>query len=140
MTIWTDFLDQIVDGTATPPPMVVSLKLPQIDGWAPNSVWGDWPLDKDVYHAGGSVFGGYLGQVTEAVRRHDLCGLFGLHLGGNRLRVLRHPLRHRRGGEVLAGCRRAQHVSLGEDPGEPTAFQDDGRAEASFHHRLCGRQ
>lgn len=66
MTIWTDFLDQIVAGTATPPPMVVSLKLPQIDGWAPNSVWGDWPLDKEVYHAGGSVFGGYLAALADS--------------------------------------------------------------------------
>ena len=66
MTVWTDWLDQIVAGTADPPPMVVALKLPQIDGYAPGSVWGDWRLDKDMYHAAGSVFGGYLAALADS--------------------------------------------------------------------------
>ena len=66
MTLWTTFLDEIVAGTATPPPMVVSLKLPQISGWASGSVWGDWPLDKEMFHAGGSVFGGYLAALADS--------------------------------------------------------------------------
>ena len=66
MGFWTDQLEQIVAGTGTPPPMVSALKLPRIDGWAPGSVWGDWPLDKDMYHAAGSVFGGYLAALADS--------------------------------------------------------------------------
>jgi len=66
MTFWGDMLDTIVAGTGEPPPMVVALKLPTIQGWAPGSVWGDWPLNKDMYHAAGSVFGGYLGALADS--------------------------------------------------------------------------
>jgi uncharacterized protein (TIGR00369 family) len=59
-------LDAIVAGTGEPPPMVVALKLPTIQGWEPGSVWGDWPLNKEMYHAAGSVFGGYLAALADS--------------------------------------------------------------------------
>lgn len=66
MSFWGDVLDTIVAGTGVPPPMVAALKLPRIEGWEPGSVWGDWPLDKDMYHAAGSVFGGYLAALADS--------------------------------------------------------------------------
>ena len=66
MSFWSDFLDNVVSGTGTPPPMVVALRLPRIAGWEPGRVWGDWPLDKDMFHAGGSVFGGYLAALADS--------------------------------------------------------------------------
>ena len=59
-------LDAIVAGTGEPPPMVVALKLPTIQGWEPGSVWGDWTLNKEMYHAAGSVFGGYLAALADS--------------------------------------------------------------------------
>ena len=66
MKFWTDQLDQIIAGTATPPPMVLALRLPRLEGWTSGSVWGDWPLDKEMFHAAGSVFGGYLGALADS--------------------------------------------------------------------------
>ncbi|HLW16644.1 MAG TPA: PaaI family thioesterase [Actinomycetota bacterium] len=66
MSFWGDMLDAIVAGTGEPPPMVVALKLPTIQGWEPGSVWGDWPLNKEMYHAAGSVFGGYLAALADS--------------------------------------------------------------------------
>lgn len=66
MTFWSDTLDSIVAGTNEPPPMVGALKLPTIEGWAPGSVWGDWALNTEMYHAMGSVFGGYLAALADS--------------------------------------------------------------------------
>jgi len=66
MSFWTEFLDNVVAGVGTPPPMVLALKLPRIAGWEPGRVWGDWELDKDMFHAGGSVFGGYLAALADS--------------------------------------------------------------------------
>jgi len=66
MSFWAKRLDDIVEGTATPPPMVMAMRLPRIRGWEPGRVWGDWPLDKDMFHAGGSVFGGYLVALADS--------------------------------------------------------------------------
>ncbi len=66
MSFWGDVLDTIVAGTGEPPPMVVALKLPTIQGWEPGSVWGEWRLNKEMYHAAGSVFGGYLAALADS--------------------------------------------------------------------------
>jgi len=47
MSFWTEFLDNVVAGVGTPPPMVLA-------------------LDKDMFHAGGSVFGGYLAALADS--------------------------------------------------------------------------
>ncbi|HEX9713440.1 MAG TPA: PaaI family thioesterase [Actinomycetota bacterium] len=66
MTIASTILDQIVDGTGEPPPMVTTLKLPPIEGWEPGRVWGTWTVDPAFFHAMGAVFGGYLAALADS--------------------------------------------------------------------------
>jgi uncharacterized protein (TIGR00369 family) len=66
MTFASDYMDQIVKGTAEPPPMVTTLKLPPIEGWEPGRVWGTWDVDPAVFHAMGAVFGGYLAALADS--------------------------------------------------------------------------
>lgn len=58
-------LDRIVAGEANPPAVVEALRLPSIDGWADDRVWGTWDVDPLVVGPGG-VFGGYLAAVADS--------------------------------------------------------------------------
>lgn len=69
-TVWTKILDAIVArdvGAAQPPPFVFALRMPPIDGWQPGHVWGAWEVDRDMFHAAGAVFGGYLAAIADSV-------------------------------------------------------------------------
>lgn len=77
MTQWTKLLDDIVAGTATPPPMVGALRLPPIEGWGPGHVWGSWKVDHEMFHAGGAVFGGYLAALADSVVGLAMASLLG---------------------------------------------------------------
>ena len=63
---WAGWLDSIVSGTATPPPVVTTLRMPAIEGWEKGRVWGEWKVDPDVLNAAGSVFGGYYGVLADS--------------------------------------------------------------------------
>ncbi len=66
MTKWTERLDKIADGTAeSKAPAVDTLKLPQLSGWLPGRVWLQWKVDPNVFHGGGTVFGGYLAALGD---------------------------------------------------------------------------
>lgn len=58
-------LDRIVAGRASPPAVVESLRLPVIDGWSADRVWGTWDVDPLVVGPAG-VFGGYLAAVADS--------------------------------------------------------------------------
>ena len=66
MPRWSEFLDGIVAGTNTPPPVVGALRLPGIEGWERGRVWGQWKVDPDMMNAAGTLFGGYLGVLADS--------------------------------------------------------------------------
>ena len=66
MTIWAKVLDDIVAGTSEPPPCVVTMRLPGIEGWEPGRVWGAWKVDPDFFHGMGATFGGYLAALADS--------------------------------------------------------------------------
>ena len=66
MPNWAQFLDGIVTGTNTPPPVVTALRLPAIEGWERGRVWGQWKVDPDMMNAAGTLFGGYLGVLADS--------------------------------------------------------------------------
>jgi uncharacterized protein (TIGR00369 family) len=59
-------LDAIVAGEGEPPPMVRTLRLPAIQGWEPGHVWGEYKVDPEMFHAAGSLFGGYLAALADS--------------------------------------------------------------------------
>ncbi len=66
MTKWTERLDRIADGTVeSKAPAVDTLKLPKLRGWLPGRVWLQWKVDPNVFHGGGTVFGGYLAALGD---------------------------------------------------------------------------
>ena len=67
MTYWADRLDQLVAGTASKPPCVETLGLPQLKGWLPGRVWTQWTVDPKLFHGGDAVFGGYLASLADQV-------------------------------------------------------------------------
>lgn len=40
--------------------------MPRIKGWQRGRVWSQWPVDPDVFHARGAVFGGYLAAIADS--------------------------------------------------------------------------
>jgi uncharacterized protein (TIGR00369 family) len=69
-TIWTTLLDAVVArdfSRGPPPPAVVTLRLPPIDGWQAQHVWGVWEVDPDMFQGTGVVFGGYLAAMADSV-------------------------------------------------------------------------
>jgi uncharacterized protein (TIGR00369 family) len=63
---WRAILDSIVDGTGEPPPAVVSLRLPGMDGWDKGRVWGEWKVDPEMLTGVGTVFGGYIAALADS--------------------------------------------------------------------------
>lgn len=63
---WAELLDGIVARAGEPPPFVTALRLPGIDGWEPGRVWGTWPVDPELFHLGGALFGGYLAVLADS--------------------------------------------------------------------------
>lgn len=67
MTWATDRLDAVKAGTATPPPIVQTLKLGLIDDWGEGWVRKSWSPSADLATADGSLFGGYLAALADQV-------------------------------------------------------------------------
>jgi uncharacterized protein (TIGR00369 family) len=67
MTWATDRLDALKAGTATPPPIVETLKLGLIDDWGPGWVRKSWRPAPELATADGSLFGGYLAALADQV-------------------------------------------------------------------------
>jgi len=67
MTWATDRLDALKAGTATPPPIVQTLKLGLIDDWGEGWVRKSWRPSPDLATADGSLFGGYLAALADQV-------------------------------------------------------------------------
>ena len=66
MTVWSERLNQIADGTVeSKAPAVDTLNLPRLSGWLPGRAWLDWKVDPKVFHGGGAVFGGYLAALAD---------------------------------------------------------------------------
>lgn len=66
MIPFAELLDSIVQGTATPPPCIRTLRVPRIEGWEPGRVWAKWTPDPDFFHELGAVFGGYLAALADS--------------------------------------------------------------------------
>jgi uncharacterized protein (TIGR00369 family) len=69
-TVWTRLLDAIVArdlSAGPPPPAVVTMRLPPIDGWQAEHVWGVWEVDPAMFQGTGVVFGGYLAALADSV-------------------------------------------------------------------------
>jgi uncharacterized protein (TIGR00369 family) len=67
MTWATDRLDALKAGTATPPPIVQTLKLGLIDDWGEGWVRKSWSPSPELATADGSLFGGYLAALADQV-------------------------------------------------------------------------
>ncbi|WP_343699513.1 PaaI family thioesterase [Caulobacter sp.] len=67
MTWATDRLDALKAGTATPPPIVETLKLGLIDDWGDGWVRKSWRPTPELATADGSLFGGYLDALADQV-------------------------------------------------------------------------
>ncbi|WP_419253541.1 PaaI family thioesterase [Caulobacter sp. ErkDOM-YI] len=67
MTWATDRLNALKAGTATPPPIVQTLKLGLIDDWGQGWVRKSWRPSADLATADGSLFGGYLAALADQV-------------------------------------------------------------------------
>lgn len=67
MTWATDRLDALKAGTATPPPIVETLKLGLIDDWGEGWVRKSWRPLPELATADGSLFGGYLAALADQV-------------------------------------------------------------------------
>lgn len=67
MTWATDRLDTLKAGTATPPPVVQTLKLGLIDDWGEGWVRKSWSLAPELATTDGSLFGGYLAALADQV-------------------------------------------------------------------------
>lgn len=66
MGMWAEMLDAVVARSGPPPPFVTALRIPPIDGWEPGRVWGQWEVDKEMHHAAGAVFGGYIAALADS--------------------------------------------------------------------------
>ena len=67
MTWATDRLDALKAGTATPPPIVETLRLGLIDDWGEGWVRKSWRPTPELATADGSLFGGYLAALADQV-------------------------------------------------------------------------
>lgn len=67
MTWATDRLDALKAGTASPPPIVETLRLGLIDDWGPGWVRKSWRPTPELATADGSLFGGYLAALADQV-------------------------------------------------------------------------
>ncbi len=67
MTWATERLDALKAGTATPPPIVQTLKLGLIDDWGEGWVRKSWSPSPELTTADGSLFGGYLAALADQV-------------------------------------------------------------------------
>jgi uncharacterized protein (TIGR00369 family) len=67
MTWATDRLDALKAGTATPPPIVQTLKLGLIDDWGEGWVRKSWHPAPELLTVDGSLFGGYLAALADQV-------------------------------------------------------------------------
>lgn len=67
MTWATDRLDALIAGTATPPPVVQTLRLGLIDDWGEGWVRKSWRPVAELASADGSLFGGYLAALADQV-------------------------------------------------------------------------
>lgn len=65
MTWATERLDALKAGTATPPPIVETLKLGLIDDWGEGWVKKSWAPSPELATADGSLFGGYLAALAD---------------------------------------------------------------------------
>jgi uncharacterized protein (TIGR00369 family) len=66
MNRWKKLLDAAVSGQGSPPPCIVTLKIPGVDGWQQGRVWRQWQVDPAVFHERGAVFGGYLAALADS--------------------------------------------------------------------------
>ena len=67
MTWATDRLNALKAGTATPPPIVETLRLGLIDDWGEGWVRKSWRPVPELATADGSLFGGYLAALADQV-------------------------------------------------------------------------
>lgn len=67
MTWATERLDALKAGTATPPPIVDTLKLGLLDDWGEGWVRKSWQPSPELATADGSLFGGYLAALADQV-------------------------------------------------------------------------
>ena len=63
----TDRLDGLVAGTATPPPIVTTLKLGLLDAWGAGWVRKTWTPSPELQTGDGSLFGGYLAALADQI-------------------------------------------------------------------------
>ena len=67
MTWATERLDALKAGTATPPPIVETLRLGLLDDWGEGWVRKFWRPAPELGTADGSLFGGYLAALADQV-------------------------------------------------------------------------
>lgn len=75
-TVWTKVLDAIVArdlSAGEPPPAVVTMRLPPIDGWQSGHVWGTWEVDPALFQGAGVVFGGFLAALADSASGLAMC-------------------------------------------------------------------
>jgi uncharacterized protein (TIGR00369 family) len=65
MTWATDRLDELVRGTAEPPPVVRTLRLGTLDEWSEGRALKRWSPAEEVLNGDGSMFGGYIAALAD---------------------------------------------------------------------------
>jgi uncharacterized protein (TIGR00369 family) len=66
---WQEMLDGTVSGSFHHPALQ-RLALPNLSGWEPGRVWGEWDLDPELCNPDGALFGGYLAALADATAGH----------------------------------------------------------------------
>lgn len=61
----TQRLDDLIAGTAIPPPVIQTLQLGTLESWAPGLVKKRWNPGPDLLNADGSMFGGYIAALAD---------------------------------------------------------------------------
>jgi uncharacterized protein (TIGR00369 family) len=61
----TERLNELVAGTAEPPPVVKTLQLGLLDEWSEGRAFKRWEPNEDLLNGDGSLFGGYIAALAD---------------------------------------------------------------------------
>jgi uncharacterized protein (TIGR00369 family) len=67
MSYWSSILNNIVNGTAKPPPYVRTLGTTRMRRWEPGRVWCEWEVNPSLFQGLNFLFGGFVAALADEV-------------------------------------------------------------------------
>jgi uncharacterized protein (TIGR00369 family) len=67
MSYWSNILNNIVNGTAKPPPYVRTLGTTRMRRWEPGRVWCEWEVNPALFQGLNFLFGGVVAALADEV-------------------------------------------------------------------------